>query len=270
MARPERLLDPTAGPLEAFAHDLRGLRREAGNPSYRAMAKSAHYSVATLAEAARGLHKPSLKVTLAYVAACGGDTPAWARRWHDVSEKLEAEQTEARRQAEPVPREPTRPGRPAVRPPGPEPSAPKAPGPNPSGAIRSGVSRPAANPPGSEPHRSDPYGSHPHASHPQSSHPYGAERVPRQEAGPPRQEAGPAAPRATLSPGSVAVARPADRGEDALTADERDELRRLRDEVAELRRVNEVLKAASAIFAADLRTTAQVVYNPTGRQDRSA
>ncbi|KIF07110.1 hypothetical protein PL81_03880, partial [Streptomyces sp. RSD-27] len=73
MPRPERLLDPMAGPLEEFAHELRGLRRQAGNPSYRTMAKRAHYSVATLAEAARGLHKPSLKVTLAYVAACGGD-----------------------------------------------------------------------------------------------------------------------------------------------------------------------------------------------------
>ncbi|WP_260614799.1 XRE family transcriptional regulator [Streptomyces sp. WAC05292] len=69
MPRPERLLDPMAGPLEEFAHELRGLRRQAGNPSYRTMAKRAHYSVATLAEAARGLHKPSLKVTLAYVAA---------------------------------------------------------------------------------------------------------------------------------------------------------------------------------------------------------
>ncbi|ARF73393.1 XRE family transcriptional regulator [Streptomyces griseus] len=165
------------------------------------MAKSAHYSVATLAEAARGLHKPSLKVTLAYVAACGGDVPAWVRRWHDVSEELEAEQSEARRKTEPVARQPTRPGRPAVAPYGPE--------------------------------------------------PYGIERVPRQETGP-------------------APSRAAGRGEGALTADERDELRRLRDEVAELRRANEVLKAASAIFAADLRTTAQVVYNPAGRQDRSA
>ncbi|MFH9395387.1 XRE family transcriptional regulator [Streptomyces sp. NPDC017413] len=172
------------------------------------MANSAHYSVATLAEAARGLQKPSLKVTLAYVAACGGDVPAWVRRWHDVSEELEAGQSEARRKAEPVAREPTRPGRPAVA-----------------------------------------------AYSPER---YGIERVAR-------QKTGPAASRA-----SHAASRAAGRGEDALTGDERDELRRLRDEVAELRRANEVLKAASAIFAADLRTTAQVVYNPAGRQDQSA
>lgn len=54
------------------------------------MAKRAHYSVATLAEAARGLHKPSLKVTLAYVAACGGDLESWSRRWNSVSSELEA------------------------------------------------------------------------------------------------------------------------------------------------------------------------------------
>src|SRR5690606_28420170 len=94
--RPERLLDPTAGPLEAFAHDLRALRTRAGKPSYRAMALQAHYSVATLSEAARGLQKPSLKVTLAYVAACGGDLEAWSRRWHSVSEALEVRGGQAR------------------------------------------------------------------------------------------------------------------------------------------------------------------------------
>ncbi|MDX6764941.1 helix-turn-helix transcriptional regulator, partial [Streptomyces sp. F8] len=83
------MLDPTAGPLEEFAHALRALRKQAGNPSYRTMAKRAHYSVATLAEAARGLHKPSLKVTLAYVAACEGDPEAWTRRWYRLSTALE-------------------------------------------------------------------------------------------------------------------------------------------------------------------------------------
>lgn len=45
-----------------------------------------------------------------------------------------------------------------------------------------------------------------------------------------------------------------DRGEraDALSTVERDELERLRAENAELRRANEILKAASAIFAAGL------------------
>ena len=38
----------------------------------------------------------------------------------------------------------------------------------------------------------------------------------------------------------------------AVSGDEREELRQLRREVAELRRANEILKAASAFFAAEL------------------
>ncbi|MFI2371883.1 XRE family transcriptional regulator [Streptomyces sp. NPDC018833] len=185
-------MDPTAGPLEEFAHDLRRLRRQAGNPAYRTMAKKAHYSVATLSEAARGLHKPSLKVTLAYVAACGGDLELWTRRWYRVSSELEARDAPARGQ----------PGR-AVQTPAQSPPGRRR---TPQGAPGSRTSRAAANAPGA----------------------------------------------------------------DALTGDERAELHRLRGEVEELRQANEVLKAASAIFAADLRTTAQVVYNAGGRQDRSA
>ena len=46
----------------------------------------------------------------------------------------------------------------------------------------------------------------------------------------------------------------ADRGEcsDLLSRAEREELKRLRAEVGELRRANEILKAASALFAREL------------------
>lgn len=46
----------------------------------------------------------------------------------------------------------------------------------------------------------------------------------------------------------------ADRGErdDRLTTGERDELKQLRKEVAELRRANEILKAASVFFAQEI------------------
>ena len=46
----------------------------------------------------------------------------------------------------------------------------------------------------------------------------------------------------------------ADRGErgDRLTSDEREELKRLRAENSELKRANEILKAASALFAREL------------------
>lgn len=46
----------------------------------------------------------------------------------------------------------------------------------------------------------------------------------------------------------------ADRGQrdDRLTSDEREELKRLRAENSELKRANEILKAASALFAREL------------------
>jgi transposase len=49
----------------------------------------------------------------------------------------------------------------------------------------------------------------------------------------------------------------ADRGErdDRLTSEQLEELRRLRRENAELRRTNEILKAASAVFAQELDPT---------------
>jgi hypothetical protein len=88
VARQERPLDPTAGPLPSFAYDLRKLRTEAGNPTYRALAKLAGYSATTLSEAASGTRRPSLEVTLAYVGACRGDAEAWHRRWHELDAAL--------------------------------------------------------------------------------------------------------------------------------------------------------------------------------------
>jgi len=82
VARPELPLDPTEGPLPRFAFDLRGLRAAAGTPSYRELAGRTHYSTSTLADATRGLRKPSLEVVLAFVRACGGDPDEWAARWH--------------------------------------------------------------------------------------------------------------------------------------------------------------------------------------------
>lgn len=85
MARRERPLDPGASPLQAFAHDLREVRRAAGNPQYRALAKAAGYSPSALSAAAGGVTLPSLAVTLAYVGACGGDMTAWQTRWESLA-----------------------------------------------------------------------------------------------------------------------------------------------------------------------------------------
>ncbi|SDJ07226.1 hypothetical protein [Nonomuraea jiangxiensis] len=87
MPRGERPLDAGDSTLLRFAADLRLLRKKAGNPTYRQLARSAHYSPATLSEAAGGRKVPSLAVTLAYVRACGGDEAEWERRWHELSEE---------------------------------------------------------------------------------------------------------------------------------------------------------------------------------------
>ncbi|TYB57592.1 hypothetical protein FXF51_39535 [Nonomuraea sp. PA05] len=79
--RPEGSIDPDAGPAERFAWELRRLRREAGSPGYRLLAKRAHYSPSTLAEAAQGRRLPTLEVALAYVEACGGNRAEWTARW---------------------------------------------------------------------------------------------------------------------------------------------------------------------------------------------
>jgi tetratricopeptide (TPR) repeat protein len=44
-----------------------------------------HYSAATLARAAGGQVLPTLRVTLAYVAGCGGDVTEWQSAWAEVS-----------------------------------------------------------------------------------------------------------------------------------------------------------------------------------------
>ncbi|MEU0414094.1 ABC transporter ATP-binding protein [Streptomyces griseorubiginosus] len=82
MGRPERPVDPKAGPIPRFAHELREVRRNAGGPSYRNMAKTAGFSATTLAQAAAGERLPSLAVVRGYLRACGGGDPGeWEARW---------------------------------------------------------------------------------------------------------------------------------------------------------------------------------------------
>ncbi|GAA3680005.1 hypothetical protein GCM10022224_050260 [Nonomuraea antimicrobica] len=99
MGRRENTLDPAAGPIQRFAADLRALRREAGGVTYRAMAQRTSYSATTLSQAAAGDNLPSLPVTLAYVQACGGESAAWERRWHEAATEQGALQAAAERDA---------------------------------------------------------------------------------------------------------------------------------------------------------------------------
>ena len=51
MGRPERPLDPAAGPVQRLAPELRELRRDAGNPSHRRVAGGAGGSAAPVSRA---------------------------------------------------------------------------------------------------------------------------------------------------------------------------------------------------------------------------
>ncbi|MGX7829549.1 nSTAND1 domain-containing NTPase [Actinokineospora sp. 24-640] len=84
MPRAERPLVPDGSALVEFAAELRKLRQEAGTPSYRELARRAHFSSTTLSDAAGGKRMPSLAATVAYVQACGGDVGAWEQRWRDL------------------------------------------------------------------------------------------------------------------------------------------------------------------------------------------
>ncbi|MGW5748517.1 helix-turn-helix domain-containing protein [Amycolatopsis sp. NPDC003861] len=94
MGRRERPIDPrVSGPLAEFADGLRQLRGRAGL-SYRQLAQHAHYSASVLSEAASGLSRPSLEVTLAYVRGCGGterQLEHWAQAWKLLNEQFTTE-----------------------------------------------------------------------------------------------------------------------------------------------------------------------------------
>ncbi|MFF7475931.1 hypothetical protein [Streptomyces sp. NPDC008092] len=89
--RSESPLDRTDSPLVRFAAELRQLRKAAGTPTYRALAKHAHYSATTLSNAAGGRSLPSLAVTLAYAQACGGNHGEWEQRWHTTVAEIAAQ-----------------------------------------------------------------------------------------------------------------------------------------------------------------------------------
>jgi hypothetical protein len=85
--RPERPLDLSSGPIQAFAGELRKLRQDAGNPKYLHMARSSGRSRTALAEAAGGDHLPSWQTVEAYVKACGGDPRLWLPRWEAIRDQ---------------------------------------------------------------------------------------------------------------------------------------------------------------------------------------
>ncbi|MFD4510434.1 helix-turn-helix domain-containing protein [Streptomyces sp. NPDC058457] len=86
--RPERPVDPDAGPSQRFAHELRSLRARSGSPSYRAMSERSGVSVAALARAASGERLPSVTVVRAYAQACGADPDLWEKWLGRVADEV--------------------------------------------------------------------------------------------------------------------------------------------------------------------------------------
>ncbi len=89
MARPEKEIDPTEGPLQSFAYDLRALRNKKGL-TYRQMADETWYSPSALAAVVNGKKLPKLDVVLAYVNICDADADEWTCCWQEVRAELAA------------------------------------------------------------------------------------------------------------------------------------------------------------------------------------
>jgi len=88
VGRQPRPLDPTAGPVQSFAADLRTLRERAGSPKYLQMARQTGKSRTALAEAAGGDHLPTWETVAAFVTACRGDPDTWRVKWEQVRDDL--------------------------------------------------------------------------------------------------------------------------------------------------------------------------------------
>jgi hypothetical protein len=82
-------LERDGSSLREFAFWLRDLRRRSGL-TYEQLAGQAHYATSTVQAAADGRRLPTLRVTLAFVAACGGDQRAWREYWTRISRMLDA------------------------------------------------------------------------------------------------------------------------------------------------------------------------------------
>jgi len=82
MARPERPLDPAAGPLALLAIELRKLR---GKQTYSELSRKTHLAASTLNSAAGGARLPSWEVTRVFTDVCGGDLQKIRRLWEQAS-----------------------------------------------------------------------------------------------------------------------------------------------------------------------------------------
>ncbi len=88
MGRPEEPLDRDGSPVREFAFWLRDLRRRSGL-TYEQLGRATHYATSTVQAATAGRRLPTLKVTVAFVRACGGDEAQWRWYWGQIRRLLD-------------------------------------------------------------------------------------------------------------------------------------------------------------------------------------
>jgi hypothetical protein len=90
MGRPEEPLERDGSPVREFAFWLRDLRHRSGL-TYDQLGKKAHYATSTVQAATAGHRLPTLRVTVAVVRACGGDTDQWHDYWTRIRRLLDGD-----------------------------------------------------------------------------------------------------------------------------------------------------------------------------------
>lgn len=90
MGRPEEPLQRDGSPVREFAFWLRDLRHRSGL-TYDQLGKKAHYATSTVQAATSGRRLPTLRVTMAVVRACGGDTGQWHEYWTRIRRLLDGD-----------------------------------------------------------------------------------------------------------------------------------------------------------------------------------
>lgn len=88
MGRPQESLERDGSPVREFAFWLRDLRNRSGL-TYDQVGRAAHYATSTVQAAAAGRRLPTLRVTVAFVGACGGDVPRWREYWARIRRQLD-------------------------------------------------------------------------------------------------------------------------------------------------------------------------------------
>jgi hypothetical protein len=94
MGRPQKPLERDGSPVREFAFWLRDLRKRSGL-TYEQLGKSAHYATSTIQEATAGKRLPTLRVTTAFVKACGGNPHEWQAYWAQTQRALDLDAPES-------------------------------------------------------------------------------------------------------------------------------------------------------------------------------